>query len=437
MRVHRSKMLRRMLVGTLAGLAVTAALNGGGARAIDELPFWRIARITGDALGCLDGQSETAVELLACKETCAPIPWQLDERDGDGELALPDGPQPNPEVPSGVVDANDEILWMAADAGRRMRPDEVPHGARCGLAIELCEAAVTRWVYAFAVPPPAARSPLRYVRYDPTRDTVESARVAIGFGAPTPRYLALRDGDGTIGPNLLDRLKVRASARFIGLIPLGRDEDDIQWIFGAWHAGAIRVVRREWQWVRLGWGLRTPIFRTESFVYRDYIELPVRLRLNFPPTYFFRGIEVQAALDFRDLQGWTVQTAQGSAGAVGALSADDVDRLNQREVDWLALDGPITTLVLRLQLGDSLASLRRQILYREDDAGGAPETVPGEHPAIGFRLTDWSAVDRGQHGFTAFAYALPAGSDLEQFARDNAASIEITAKEIGTTDEHR
>src|SRR5262249_24269212 len=364
MRVHRSKMLRRMLVGTLAGLAVTAALNGGGARAIDELPFWRIARITGDALGCLDGQSETAVELLACKETCAPIPWQLDERDGDGELALPDGPQPNPEVPSGVVDANDEILWMAADAGRRMRPDEVPHGARCGLAIELREAAVTRWVYAFTVRTPAARSPLRYVRYDPTRDTVESARVAIGFGAPTPRYPALRGRDGTIGPNLLDRLKVRASARFIGLIPLGRDEDDIQWIFGAWHAGAIRVVRREWQWVRLGWGLRTPIFRTESFVYRDYIELPVRLGLNFPPTYFFRGIEVQAALDFPDLRGWTVHTPHRPLASVGAMAADVRQGLNALDGDWLALEGPTVILLLRLQLGVTVASLHPQLLHR-------------------------------------------------------------------------
>ena len=48
--------------------------------------------------------------------------------------------------------------------------------------------------------------------------------------------------------------------------------------------------------------------------------------------------------------------------------------------------------------------------------------------------TEWSAVDRGHHGFTAFAYALPSGFDLNRFARDEAASIEVTAVAIKTAD---
>jgi len=394
------------------------------------LPFWRVARLSGETLGCLAGRSEDEVELVACRDTCVPIPWQLDERDGDGEFALPDGPQPNPDDPRGVIDANDELLWMAADAGRRMRAGEVPSDAGCALEVELQGAGATAWVYAVTVPAPAPRSPLRYVTYDPARDVVSAARVAIGFGAPTPRYLALRDSAGQTGPNLLDRLKVRASARFFGLIPLGRDEDDIEWEFGAWHAGPIRVVRREWQWVRLGWGLRTPIFRTETVVSRDYLELPVRLRLNFPPTYFFRGIEVQAALDFRDLRDWRVHTPQGPVGVVGTVPQEVRDRITAQDGDWLALEGPAATLVLRLQLGDSFASLRRQLLYREDVDGYAPEGDAGEHPAIGFRLTDWGAVDRGEHWFAAVATALPAGYDLDRFAREDGAQLTLAVRSL-------
>jgi hypothetical protein len=233
--------------------------------------------------------------------------------------------------------------------------------------------------------------------------------------------LALRGADGQFGPNQLDRLKVRAWARFLGIIPLGRDEDDIEWAFGAWQAGPIRVVRREWQWVRLGWGLRTPVFRTESFVYRDTIELPVRLRLNFPPTYFFRGIEVQAVLDFRDLRGWTVRTPAGRLDTAAAKSGTP----DGGPGDWIALEGPDLTLVLRLQLGESLSSLKRDIVYRVDDDGDSPEAVPGVHPAIGFRLTEWGGVDRGNHGFTAIAYALPGGYDLEDFARQDRAPLAI------------
>ncbi len=402
----------------------------GDARAQPALPFWRIVRVTGEALGCLDGHAEAEVEMAACRDACAPIPWQLDERDAGGEFALTDGPAPSSDTPPGVLDPNDEVVWMAADAGRRIRPGEAAAAARCALEIELRADGTTAWAYAFVVPPPAPRSPLRYGEYDPARDAVRTARIVIGFGAPTPRYLAPRGADGRAGANLLDRLKVRAAARFLGLIPLGRDEDDIQWVFGAWHAGPIRVIRREWQWVRLGWGLRTPVFRTESFVSRDAIELPVRLRLNFPPSYFFRGIEVQAALDFRDLRGWTVHTPRGPLGVVGGLRDDIRVGINALDGEWLAVEGPDVTFVLRLQLGDSFASLRRQLLYREDADGYAPEAAPGEHPAVGFRLTEWGAVDRGPHWFAAVATVLPAGYDLDEFARAEAAPLTVEVRPL-------
>ena len=412
----------------VAGVALVLLVGRSGAE--PALPFWRVAEVTGAALGCLDGHAEDEVALVACHDACVPIPWQLDERDADGEFALTDGPEPNSDEPHGRLDANDEMVWMAADAGRRIRPGEAPAAVRCALEIELRADGATGWVYAFVVPPPAARSPLRYVEYDPVGDVVRSARIAIGFGAPTPRYLALRGAEGQAGPNLLDRLKIRASARFLGLIPLGRDEDDIQWVFGAWHAGPIRVIRREWQWVRLGWGLRTPVFRTESFISRDSIELPVRLRLNFPPSYFFRAIEVQAALDFRDLRGWTVSTARGPIGVVGDTRGDVRAAVNALDGDWVAVEGPDVTFVLRLRLGDTFASLRRQLLYREDEDGFAPEAAPGEHPALGFRLTEWGAVDRGQHWFAAVATVLPAGSDLEEFARADAARLTVETRAL-------
>ena len=182
--------------------------------------------------------------------------------------------------------------------------------------------------------------------------------------------------------------------------------------------------------MRLGWGLRTPIFRTESFVYRDFVELPVRLRLNFPPTYFFRGIEVQATLDFRDLGGWTVRAPSGPLAVVGVTPKDRRVRADAPDGDWLALEGPDLTLVVRLRLGDSLASLRRQIVYRDDDGGYGPEAVAGEHPAVGFRLTEWSNVDRGQHGFTAVAYALPPGYDLDEFARQDAEPLTVDVQRL-------
>ena len=77
-----------------------------------------------------------------------------------------------------------------------------------------------------------------------------------------------------------------------------------------------------------------------------------------------------------------------------------------------------------------LASLRRQVLFRENDSGYGPEAVRGEHPAVGFRLTEWGAVDRGEHGFAALAYALPTGYDLDEFARQNAAPLTVEVHQL-------
>lgn len=391
------------------------------------LPDGLAATAVADA-SCLRGARESMVAVIACGDAgCAPIPWQLDERDGDGRWALENGPEPNPDDPHGVLDDNDEVVFMAADAGRRARRAELPAASACLVELRVERGGALGWAYAFIAAGAAARSPAQYVRYDVDADRIEGARVAVGFGAQTPRFLAVRGPDGRFGPNLLDRLKVRAHARFLGIIPLGRDEGDIEYEFAAWHAGPVRVLRREYQWVRLASWLRTPIFETETIMSRDAMALPVRLRLNFPPTYFFGGIEVQAVLDFRALQGWEVAAAGVDPAVVGAGMAERIDGARS---DWVALRGPDATLVLELARSPSLASLVPSVVYREGGAPQPPEAVPGEEPAIGYRLTTWSDVDRGAHWFAAIASALPPDADLSEAAHREFEPVAVRAREM-------
>ncbi len=411
----------------LSGAAALAALVLAGAAAA-QVPHFAVASAAGSALGCLRERAADGIAILACRERCAPIPWQLDERDAGGRWALGQGPDANPDVPLAVVDDNDEVVWMAADAGRRAQPDELP-AASCAIEIEQRVGVDTAWIYGVALAAPAPRASQAYVAYDPDADRITGEAYAIGFAAATPRFFAARDPDGQLGPNLLDRLKVRASARLLGLIPLGRDEDDILYDFGAWHAGPVRVLRREYQWVRLTPWLRTPIFETETIATRDALTLPVRLRLNFPPTRFFAAIEVQAALDFRDLRGWGVRTAATAPAIVGSGAV----RIDQMPGDWLLLDGPSATLALGLVRGPSLASTHTAFLYREGDGEEPPEAAPGEWPAVGYRLTEWSEVDRGDHWFAAETYALPPGSDLDAFLAARRTAVEISVSSLASS----
>ncbi len=401
----------------LFGLVAALSMGPSGVAAAGEITaFSPAVYARGADLDCLRGAAAETLAVVACAERCAPIPWQLDERDADGRLVLDQGPEPNPDDSPGVLDDADEIGWMLADAGRRMRPDEIPPGSRCAIEIALHQGDFAGWVYALSGPAPAPRAPDSYVQYDAVRDVIAGARVSMGFGSATPRYLALKGPPGAPERNLLDRLKVRAAARFLGVIPLWRDEDDLVTEIVGWRVGPIRVVRRQRQWVRLGWGLRTPIFRTDTVFYRDCADLPVHLRLNFPPTYFFGGIEIQGVLDFHDLRGWGV-LAPGMVTPlpIGAMGAAEREALNERPGDWFALIGPDVTLVQVLTTGPTLASLRRRLVYREDSGGEPPESVRGELPGVGYRLTDWGGVDAGAHWFTSTSCALAAGADVERF----------------------
>jgi len=396
--------------------------------------------LRGTELRCLVGAPAAHVSLVACRARCEPIPWQLDERGPDGRLSLENGPFPNPDEPPGVIDSNDEIRWMVEDSGRRILPQETPRGAACGVEVRLAEreTGYQGWIYAFASPSPAPRAKNSYVRYDPRRDVITGQRVALGFGGATPQYLALTAPDGTERKNLIDRLKVRASAWFLGVIPIHRDESDLTTEFVAWHGGPIRVVRRQRQWVRVGFGIRSPTFGSYTYFYRDAAELPVSLHLNFPPTYFFRRIRIRAVLDFRDLRDWeVVAAALEEPLAIGSMGRREEKRLDGMASDWFALVGPDVTLVELLGVSPSLATVKRSLLYRDDATPRPPEAIPGEAPGIGYLLSDWGQVGGGRHWFSSTSIALPAGYDPREFLRERRRRIVLRAREMRIAGEGR
>jgi len=178
------------LVGAAAVVQAADGTDGGPI-------FGASALVTGADLHCLLGVPSERVGLVACRNECEPIPWQLDERGSDGQLALESGPLPNPDDPPGVIDENDEVRWMVEDAGRAMRPQERPAGVRCGVEIRLAERE-TRYrgyLYAFVWPGLAPRSARSYVRYDSERDVIT------GFSGILQNNSRAAGGDFFVGPS--------------------------------------------------------------------------------------------------------------------------------------------------------------------------------------------------------------------------------------------
>jgi len=429
-----------------AGFCCVALFALGGtsaAVATTSVRFADVVSIVGSELGRFDGCAVERLTLLACRdnagrESCEPVPFQIDEVDAEGHWVLDQGPQPNADEPPGVLDANDRLLFMASDAGDRVGRADLPlDTAAAEVSVRDPLTGEERWAYLVAFRDQAPRSPRSYVTYDSATDRVRGQRVTLGFRHGVPGYLAVDGIDvmagGAAATSLLDRFKVRATATFLwGLIRFSRNEDDVTSEFVAWRQGPIRVIRRQRQWVRIGWGIHSPTFGSYTYFYRDFAELPVSLYLNFPPTYFFGDITIRAFLDFRDLRNWSVLLPDLSETiVVDGVMTSRKRGLNQLPASWFALRGPQVTLVQMLDVSPSLASVRRSLVYNETLAQhDPPEDFRGEEPAIGYRLDRWEHVSAGTHQLASTSYALPPDLDVQAFMTARCVPLGVTVRPL-------
>jgi hypothetical protein len=334
-----------------------------------------------------------------------PIPFQVDERDAEGEIVLPNGPEARVDESPGVLDENDLIVFVAGDAGERF-----PGAPGTEVAVRDSDSGKTAWVYLRAHDAIAPRATRDDVDYDPRSDSIYGARYTVRFGQSVPWYFAFADGKHRDGVNLLDRLKARVEARILwGLFTFRRDENDVRMTTVAYKDGPVRVIRRERIEVHIGYGLDSPSIVADDFYTADAVEGPVIVRLPFSLRYVFADLTVRIYLDFRSLPGYSVV-----AGGLPQPLPVDCSHPAELEISqdsgpsWFALRGPAGTLMHLLRVGPTLDGLHRALYYRVDPGGSdSPESQPGLCPGIGYTLTHWNGMGRGAHELGLVMRALP------------------------------
>ena len=397
---------------------------------MSNVRFTDVVTLSGAQLGALQGYPIESIGVVACDHSaCRVIPMQIDERDASGAWVL-DGNTPNSDTPPRVLDADDELLFMAADAGEADAASNLP------AAVVAFEVAVVdplsgsrAWAYVLGYAGAAPRAGESYVRYDAALDRFSGARVAFGYGNGVPVYMSINDPGGA---NILDRLKVRAAASLIwGWLRFRRDEDDLVTESVGWHAGPIRVIRYQTQSILLGWGIRAPAFRSYTYFYRDFAELGVTLRLRRPATFFLGDILIEVVLDFRDLRGWRLELPGSSPIVqVGDVDNDESRALNASEATSFVLRGPNLNLMYSFSFSESLKTVRKHFVYRDDVQPDPPESVEGQRPGVGYALEQWEEVGPGEHTLTASSYALPLSASTEDFIHARAIPLAIAVRPL-------
>jgi len=117
------------MVTLVVGLLVILAPSGGSAQNGDVSSFLDERRgncveIEGEDLDALEKKPLENLELLVARGTgLVPIPFQVDERVEIAEdryaWVLPQGPEGGSVVDDGLLDDNDQLVFMAKDLGIR------------------------------------------------------------------------------------------------------------------------------------------------------------------------------------------------------------------------------------------------------------------------------------------------------------------------------
>ncbi len=207
-------------------------------------------------LGSLDDPNTAAYRLYARQgDEFLAIPYQFDQWE-DGAPVFSD----QPGEPAFEVDEDDELVFMAKDAGERGLRRQLPEEADFALEIELRDETTQQswWAYLLhfdGVPP--SRSPVRYASFDPKANRARSPLYEITY-APGRSFFSdvrVRRSDQSLDQPLIDRTRVEINPTFsvtlLSWSPVFTEESFSSTTDGV-RNGPVRAIRRLSQSLELG-----------------------------------------------------------------------------------------------------------------------------------------------------------------------------------------
>ncbi|MGH7863882.1 MAG: hypothetical protein ACREQB_02755 [Candidatus Binataceae bacterium] len=423
-------------------LGATIALAHAPPAALAGPRSWQPLVATGSQVKKLLGARIEHIEVLSTESgALRPIPFQIDERLGDGRFALPDGRQPVADDSPGIIDGDDELAMMISDLGERARrggEEMMPAGA---VELEVIDplGGPNRYAYVASVEHPR-RSTRSYVEYDFKRNSIETDGYRIGFTNQMPTDFALQERMGENRANLIDRFKVRISAKVLGYFHFKMNEDRLIHHLTAWHSGPIRVIRRIEHSVNLIFGIRSPEVASYNLFYRDYIQNPFEVRFPWIPRLIFGDINVRIALDFTGLAGYSLVWSDMNRAPLKIHEVRGTPLLDADgsapPITWIAFRGNGRIIIQTLAPSPVVNRIVRRLYFRNDtDFRDPPERVPGENPAIGYVMTGWEELPSGTHHIDSLLIDAPADYSPELLLRELSNPPVIECRALSTAAE--
>ena len=362
-------------------------------------------------LSSLVGKKIEFVRMYAFSDgVFGPIPFQIDEKDTQGNKIFPDGESANPQDANGLVDKGEELVFMVRDSGDRISKDVFPQGVEAWEELEL-EDPLTKgkgWVYLLyseSNPPPLSTED--YIVYEPKQkcpgegdcQVMKSKYMEDHFYPMSPyfdvksydnigfahQFMATLPEAGGTHTDYVDRLKGRVTMAFLfGLLKFRVDESSVNFHEAAYKDGPVRLVRNIQIIINLPLGMKAPGIAVDLLWYDTIVDVPMVIDLPFNPGYLYTYMQLVVAEDHAPgAIGMKVYNSNNLEGFVvdGRTSPQEDDRWNNERDTWRLLTGPQGTTMNRSFWDQDYLKQMEWVkvdyiddIHRKDP----PESEPGE-----------------------------------------------------------
>ena len=358
------------------------------------------------------------LRLLAFRDGNAiPVPFQIDERTQAGEYVMtrPAGVRDRDD---GLFDDNDELVFMALDAGKRGDPKAGGFSPAGRDEIELTDPVTKARAYAylafFASDPPSL-SPVSYMQYQetPEYDKLVTPYYTLRFPKNNVfiRDIMIHPAAGGNGRDFMDRIKMRLGVDILGgYWSVGRTEENfVSQVLGV-ARGPVRVIRQTDTRLVILLHLKSPSAVVNGSFYPCSFQFPSMLSLPFRMDLVASDASIRQGWDLnRNALGMKFYSNLNPRPVTydGKMDPEEVELANNpHTLYWALCTGPAGTFIFKGVWEESSPLQAR--LYYEDDLSRLepPEEDPGVM-GFAYQLENLLKMGTGRYPFNIVNYIVP------------------------------
>ncbi len=365
--------------------------------------------LKGSQVPALIGTSALNISAFACYgDAFRQVIIQVDELNADERVTSPD---PRSKIAKddqpGVLDPNDEVLFMLHDAGNSCGKERLARARGALVEVKLSPSYLKEPVYIYLLGGDSAVAPSgkRLVRWDDDNQTAYAGGYIWGYDKTHPfmsNRISFTELRGRSEEDMLDRLKVRIKVKTIGnLLNLKVTEDDIDSEIVGVRAGPIRVTREQNLVIH-----SVPGFDITALVSFQHFERLWRadVRIRFPKSaaMFVSSMDVAFLHDFTDLKGLRLATSTVPQGtSIDGKMLDEEKTIEFGAEPWYFITGNGANQITAIDLDPSLKLITSVVFIDDPDYSDPPESIKGGLPSVGYQYTGWENLQAKTYHFGA------------------------------------